>query len=158
MVVAVNQRSAPIHLLQILHQALRMVDGRMSLRTRTIPASIQVFRYQWTTVATTYACSVHTSFAARSFNIGLFPVTAWVNWHQKSKLTILNYNETRGCSGISWTVWKSSAPHSRQITTPAPHHSLFNRPDALSDAQSTVSKHWREGCVHQVAKIKRNKK
>ena len=36
-----------------------------------------------------------------------------------------------------------SAPHSRQITTPAPHHSVFYRPDALPAAQPTVSKHWR---------------
>jgi len=30
-------------------------------------------------------------------------------------------------------------PYSRQITTPIPHHSIFYRPDALSDAQPTVS-------------------
>jgi len=34
-----------------------------------------------------------------------------------------------------------SAPHSRQITTPAPHHSVFYRPDALPAAQPTASKH-----------------
>ena len=45
-------------------------------------------------------------------------------------------------SGISWAVCKS-APRSRQITTPAPHHSFFYRPDALPAAQPTVSKHWR---------------
>jgi len=28
-------------------------------------------------------------------------------------------------SGISWTIYKQSAPPSRQITTPAPHHSIF---------------------------------
>jgi len=28
-------------------------------------------------------------------------------------------------SGISWTTWKQSAPRSRQITTPTPHHSTF---------------------------------
>jgi len=28
-------------------------------------------------------------------------------------------------SGISWTVCKQSAPRSRQITMPAPHHSFF---------------------------------
>jgi len=28
-------------------------------------------------------------------------------------------------SGISWTICKSLAPHSRQITTPAHHHSIF---------------------------------
>jgi len=34
-----------------------------------------------------------------------------------------------------------SASRSRQITTPAPHHSVFYRPDALPVAQPTVSKH-----------------
>jgi len=28
-------------------------------------------------------------------------------------------------SGISWTICKQSAPRSRQITTPTPHHSSF---------------------------------
>ena len=28
-------------------------------------------------------------------------------------------------SGISWTICKQSAPRSRQITTPKPHHSFF---------------------------------
>jgi len=30
-----------------------------------------------------------------------------------------------GCSDISWTVCKQSAPHSRRITTTTPHHSIF---------------------------------
>jgi len=43
-------------------------------------------------------------------------------------------------NGISWAICKS-APHSRQITTPAPHHSVFYRPDALPAAQQpTVSR------------------
>ena len=45
-------------------------------------------------------------------------------------------------SRISWAICKS-APCSRQTTTPAPHHSFFYRPDALSAAQPTASKHWR---------------
>jgi len=28
-------------------------------------------------------------------------------------------------SGISWTICKQSAPHSRETTTPTPHHSMF---------------------------------
>jgi len=44
-------------------------------------------------------------------------------------------------SGISWAICKS-APCSRQITTPAPHHSVFYRPDALPVTKPTVSKHW----------------
>ena len=45
-------------------------------------------------------------------------------------------------SGISWAICKS-APHSRQITTPAPTTHVFYRPDALPAAQPTASKHWR---------------
>ena len=45
-------------------------------------------------------------------------------------------------SGISWAICKT-APRFRQITTPAPHHSVFYRPDALPAAQPTASKHWR---------------
>jgi len=45
-------------------------------------------------------------------------------------------------SGISWAICKS-APCSRQTTTPAPHHSVFYRPDALPTSQPTASKHWR---------------
>ena len=29
-------------------------------------------------------------------------------------------------SGVSWTMCKQSAPHTRQITTPAAHHSIFS--------------------------------
>ena len=76
---------------------------------------------------------------------GLFSRTTWVSLYQKGK-TSQDLNEARddgvlGCSGISWTICKQSAPHFRQITTPTPHHSVFYRPDALPDAQPTVSKH-----------------
>ena len=60
--------------------------------------------------------------------------------YQKGK-TNLDFTEARD-SGISWAVCKS-APRSRQITIPAPHHSVFYRPDALTAAQPTASKHWR---------------
>ena len=43
-------------------------------------------------------------------------------------------------SGISWAICKSAA-RSRQITTPAPDHLVFYRPDALPAAQPTASKH-----------------
>ena len=51
---------------------------------------------------------------------------------------ILLKQETASGSGISWAICKS-APCSRQITTPATHHSVFYRPDALPAAQPTVS-------------------
>ena len=43
-------------------------------------------------------------------------------------------------NGISWAICKS-VPHSRQISMPAPHHSVFYRLDALPAAQPTASKH-----------------
>jgi len=53
---------------------------------------------------------------------------------------ILLKQETLSGSGISWAICKS-APRSRQITTPIPHHSVFYRSDALPAAKPTVSKH-----------------
>ena len=43
---------------------------------------------------------------------------------------------------ISWTICKQSTPRCRQITAPAPHHSIFNRPVALPDA----CKNWSMRC------------
>jgi len=45
-------------------------------------------------------------------------------------ITSLDLNDTRddrvlGCNGISWIIYKQSAPCSRQITTSTPHHSIF---------------------------------
>ena len=59
---------------------------------------------------------------------------------------ILLKQETVSGNGISWAIRKS-APRSRQITMPAPHHSVFYRPDALPAAQPTASKHWRDFCI-----------
>ena len=50
--------------------------------------------------------------------------------------------ETVSGSGISRAVCKS-APRCRQITMPAPHHSVSYKPDALPATQPTASKHWR---------------
>jgi len=81
---------------------------------------------------------------SHTFN-GLFSRTTWVIWHQKGKsFWILLKQALMGGSGISWTIRKSFAPHSRQITIPVPHHSIFYGSDALPDAQTTVSKHWRQ--------------
>jgi len=43
-------------------------------------------------------------------------------------------------SGISWTICKSLAPRFIEITTPALHHSIFYKLDALPDTHPTVSK------------------
>jgi len=59
---------------------------------------------------------------------GLFSRTTWASQYQKGE-TSRDLNEARvgvlRCSGISWTTCKQSAPHSRQITIPTPHCSIF---------------------------------
>ena len=74
----------------------------------------------------------------------LFPgLPRWAETRKVKPIWILLKQETVSGSGISWATCKS-APFSRQKTTPAPHHSVFYRPDALPAAQPTASKHWRQ--------------
>ena len=74
----------------------------------------------------------------------LFPgLPRWAGTRKVKPIWILLKQETVSGSGISWAICKS-APRSRQITIPAPHHSVFYRSDALPAAQSTALKHWRQ--------------
>jgi len=74
--------------------------------------------------------------------MALFPgVPRWAGTRKVKPIWISLKQETVSGSGISWDICKS-APHSRQITTPTPHRSVFYRPDALPAAQPTASKHW----------------
>jgi len=71
---------------------------------------------------------------------GPLSVTTRVSRYQKGKpIWILLMQETVIGSGISWAICKS-AHRCKQTTTPAPHHSVFYRPDALPVAQPTPSK------------------
>ena len=70
----------------------------------------------------------------------------WAGTRKVKPIWILLKQETVSGSGISWATCKS-APRSRQITTPAPHRSVFYRPDSLPAAQPTASKHWRQICT-----------
>jgi len=66
----------------------------------------------------------------------LFPGLPGVSRYQKGKTNLdLTEEERVNGSGINWAICKS-APRSRQITTPAPHHSVFHRPDALPDTHT----------------------
>ena len=66
----------------------------------------------------------HTHTNTQPFN-GPFSGTTQVSRYQKGKpIWILLKQETVSGSGIRWAICKS-APRSRQITTPAPHHSVF---------------------------------
>jgi len=74
----------------------------------------------------------------------------WAGTRRVKPIWILLKQETVSGSGIRWAICKS-ASRSRQTTTPAPHRSVFYRPDALPAAQPTVSKHWRQ--VHKHTNI-----
>jgi len=64
----------------------------------------------------------------------------WVGTRMVKPIWILLKQATVSGSGISWAICKS-APRSRQITMPAPHYSVFYRPDVFPAAQPTASKH-----------------
>jgi len=75
--------------------------------------------------------------------------TTRVSRYQNGKpMWILLKQETVSGSGISWAICKS-APLSRQITTPAPHHSVFTGrmpflPPNQQRQSSEGNKHWRQ--------------
>ena len=55
----------------------------------------------------------------------LYPgLPGWASTRKAKPIWILLKQETVSGSGISWAICKS-APRSRPITTPAPHHSVF---------------------------------
>jgi len=75
-----------------------------------------------------------------------FPKPPWISRYQKGK-TSLGLNEARddgvlGCSDISWTICKQSAPCARQITTSTPHHSVLQA-GCSSWCPTNSEKHWR---------------
>jgi len=70
----------------------------------------------------------------------------WASTRKIKPIWILMKQETVSGNGIRWDICKS-ATRSRQTTTPALHHSVFYRPDALPAAQPTVSKHWRQSHI-----------
>jgi len=73
----------------------------------------------------------------------------WAGIRKVKPIWILLKQETVSGSGIHWAICKST-PHSRQITTPAPHHLVSYRPDALPAAQPTASRHWRHAVWPQL--------
>ena len=83
-----------------------------------------------------YAYHTHTRLTA------LCPgLPGWAGTRKVKPIWILLKQETVSGSEIRRAICKS-APCSRQITTPAPHRSVFYRPDALPAAQPTASKHY----------------
>ena len=101
------------------------------------PASQQITRHS----SLYYTYYTHTRLTA------LFPgLPGWAGTRKVKPIWVLLKQETVSGSGISWAICKS-ASRSRQITTPASHHSVFYRPDALHATQPTASKHC---CLKQL--------
>jgi len=66
-------------------------------------------------------------------------LSGWACTRKVKPMWILLKEETVSGSDISWTICKS-APRPRQITMPAPYHSVFYRPDVLPATQPATSK------------------
>jgi len=109
--------------------------------------------------STSFAFELATSVTFNSFNThththltALFPgLPGWAGTRKVKPIWILLKQETVSGrtvsgSGISWAICKT-ARSSRQITMPAPRHSVFYRQDALPAAQPTASKHWRRSLI-----------
>ena len=74
--------------------------------------------------ASSYVIHTHTfngPFSGTTLCPGL---PSWASTRKVKPIGILLKQETVSGSGVSWAICKS-APHSRQITTPAPHQSVF---------------------------------
>ena len=84
---------------------------------------------------------------------GPFSRTTRVTRYQKDK-TNLDFTEARDSEWQWHQLGHMQVCISLQITTPAPHCSVFYRPDALPAAQPTASKHWMLLLSLSVKKIK----
>ena len=63
----------------------------------------------------------------------------WASTRKVKPIWIILKQETMSGSGISWAICKS-APRTRQITTPAPHHSVFLQAGCCSCRQANSVK------------------
>ena len=134
----------------LLHTTGLAVQGTVWLIWNEVTARVTVWinseRKKMHKTQTTVHTYTHTHLTA------LCPgLPGWAGTRKVKTIWILLKQETVSGSGIRWAICKS-APRSRQITMPAPHCSVFYRPDALPAAQPTVSKHWRQKTTVQTGK------
>jgi len=104
-----------------------------------------IYSCQYSQTVTIALCGDHTH--THPFN-GPFSGTTWVGRYQKGN-TNLDFTEARDSERQWHQLGHMQVCTSLQTTMPAPHRSVFYRPDALPTAQPTASKHWREVCGDQ---------
>ena len=107
----------------------------------TATSAFGLGRRRWSYPRQCYLHCLHTLHTHTSLTALCPGLPGWAGTRKVKPVWILLKQETVSGSGISWAICKS-APCSRQITTPAPYHSVFYRVDALPAAQPTASKHW----------------
>jgi len=114
-------------------------DDRDGINGRdcSLPASAAPANITDLDVDMVYGLSIYTHTHSTALCLGL-PGRAGTR--KVKPIWILLKQETVSGSGISWAICKS-APCSRWITTPPPHHSVVYRPDALPSARPTASEH-----------------
>jgi len=128
--VLVNQKTVVMDTSYYPYAALSCASFLTFYRTVSPAVSVKYFpiygslphakQVEWNTRFVVTVSDINT----HPFN-GPFSGTTQVGRYQKGKpIWILLEQETVSGSGISWATCKS-APRSRQITTPAPHHSVF---------------------------------
>ena len=85
--------------------------------------------YGWRHVWTQWQKCTHTRTHTHTGLVAFFPgLPGWAGTRKVKPIWILLKQETVSGSGISWAICKT-ALCSRQITTPAPHHSVFYSPE-----------------------------
>ena len=86
----------------------------------------------------------------------LFPgLPRWASTRKVKPIRMLLKQETVSGSGISWAIYKS-APRSRQITMPAPHHSKFftgRMPFLPPNQQRQSTEGWCDNNYHNISAI-----
>ena len=127
-------------LLQSSAHQHEMINRPRSLTLSSIP--VKLFHYLHTRTRTHTRIRTRTHTHTHTRLTALCPgLPRWAGTRKVKPIWILLKQETVSGTGINWAICKF-APRSRQITTPASHHSVFYRPDALPAAQPTVSKHF----------------
>ena len=85
----------------------------------------KLWKWEWNKKPIRDGTQTHFRINTHTRLTALFPrLPRWAGTIKVKPIWILLKQETVSGSGIIWTICKS-APRSRQITTPAPHHSSF---------------------------------
>ena len=131
----VDNRLLQLHWYELILRSLQWKTNRTNFRCNStgwcvvrLPMSWWRRWANWRLMLTNGVATTATLVLLQHHFSSLFSRTTWVSRYQRGKSS-LDLNEAREMgfrdgSGISWTTCKQSAPRSRQITSPTPHHSI----------------------------------